>query len=159
MHPMRRADRAASPEAILEILHEADYAVLSLNGTDGLPYGVPLSYAIEQTQEGLCMYFHAAVDGYKLECLNAQPNAHCVVVSRVSTIPEKFSTAYRSVMLEGLVEPLTEEEEKLHGLLLLTTKYSPGLDQKAHDYALRALKKVAVLRMRVRAVSGKQRLL
>ena len=158
MQTMRRADRATSPQDTLEILQEADYAVLSLTGTDGFPYGVPLSYAVEQTPEGLFLYFHAATEGYKLECLNTHPDAHCVVISRVTTIPEKFSTAYRSVMLEGLVEQLTDEKEKLHGLLLLTSKYSPGLDEKARAYALRALHKVTVLRMRVRQMSGKQRL-
>ena len=156
-HPMRRADRAASAEDTMEILHEAQYAVLSLVDPEGHPYGVPLSYAFEETSEGLVLYFHAAVEGRKLDCLRAHPEAHCVVVSGVRTLPEKFSTTYRSVMLEGELRLLEDEPEKIRALLLLASRYSPGLDEAAEKYARKAPQRVTVLRLLCHHVSGKQR--
>lgn len=49
---MRRKDRQITPTEAEQILKDGDYGVLSMLGTNGYPYAVPLNYAyIEKALE------------------------------------------------------------------------------------------------------------
>lgn len=153
MHPMRRKDRLLSQEDAMRILQEGEYGVLSLLTPEGTPYGVPLTYALEQGQR-LSLYMHCARDGRKLDCLQAGKAAHFAVVGATRVVPQRFSIEYESVMLEGTLAEVTDEEEKLHGLLCIAGKYSAAFDGAA--YAAAAGKATRVLRLDVESMSGKQ---
>lgn len=153
MHPMRRKDRLLSEEAAMRILQDGEYGVLSLVTPEGTPYGVPLTYALEQG-ERLSLYIHCARDGRKLDCLKAGTAAHFVVVGATRVVPQRFSIEYESVMLEGTLREVTDEEEKLHGLLRIAGKYSAAFDGAA--YAAAAGKATRVLRLDVESMSGKR---
>ncbi|HJA77042.1 MAG TPA: pyridoxamine 5'-phosphate oxidase family protein [Candidatus Desulfovibrio gallistercoris] len=153
MHPMRRKDRLLSEEAAMRILQDGEYGVLSLLTPEGTPYGVPLTYALEQG-ERLSLYIHCARDGRKLDCLKAGKAAHFVVVGATRVVPQRFSIEYESVMLEGTLCEVTGEEEKLHGLLCIAGKYSAAFDGAA--YAAAAGKATRVLRLDVESMSGKR---
>ena len=56
MVAMRRKDRQVSDEEAMAYLKAAEYGVLSTVGPDGEPYGVPLTYAVE---EGACLPLRA----------------------------------------------------------------------------------------------------
>ena len=64
---IRRKDRILSEEEMFRILEEAPYGVLSTVGEDGIPYGVPISFVYK---EG-AIFFHAAVEGHKLDNIKA----------------------------------------------------------------------------------------
>ena len=160
MHPMRRSDRQTSQEEALSILERADYAVLSLVDPDGEPYGVPLSFVFDRTDNTLL--FHAARGvGRKLDCIAAHQEtdlpAHCTVVTDVRTLPEKFSTEYASVMVSGPVDLLEKTEDKMKALLLLAAKYSPDLTDKAVSYAQGYVEKVDIIRLKATEITGKSR--
>ncbi len=59
MGNMRRIDREISEHEAVELLHKAEYGVLSTVDKSGQPYGVPLSYVYKDN----AIYFHCAVDG------------------------------------------------------------------------------------------------
>ena len=99
MVAMRRKDRQVSDEEAMAYLKAAEYGVLSTVGPDGEPYGVPLTYAVEEDGKGLV--FHCARDGYKLACFGANPRAHFVAVQETNVLPEEFSIEYKSVMVSG----------------------------------------------------------
>ena len=101
MVAMRRKDRQVSDEEAMAYLKAAEYGVLSTVGPDGGPYGVPLTYAVEEDGKGLV--FHCARDGYKLACFAANPRAHFVAVQETNVLPEEFSIEYKSVMVSGLL--------------------------------------------------------
>ena len=62
---MRRALQELSRAESEEILRRGSCGVLALQGDDGYPYTVPLSYCYE----GGRIYFHCAKAGYKLDCI------------------------------------------------------------------------------------------
>ena len=64
---MRRSDKALPNDALVKILQEGEYGVLSTVSADGQPYGVPLNYALQNNN----LYFHCALDGHKLDNLLA----------------------------------------------------------------------------------------
>lgn len=59
---MRRARQALSMDKCIKILETATSGVLCLNGTDGYPYGVPLSYVYADN----ALIFHCAPWGISL---------------------------------------------------------------------------------------------
>ena len=109
MVAIRRKDRQVSDEEAMAYLKAAEYGVLSTVGPDGEPYGVPLTYAVEEDGKGLV--FHCARDGYKLACFGANPRAHFVAVQETNVLPEEFSIEYKSVMVSGLLEERTAKRK------------------------------------------------
>ena len=114
---MRRAKQALAAEEIQQVLEENTSGVLSLID-DKYPYSVPLSYAAEESR----IYFHAANEGKKLDVIKQNPAATFCVIDSDNVIPEKFTTAYRSVTAFGRIE-IAEGSQRYHGLELLAEKY------------------------------------
>ena len=104
---MRKKERALGMEESEEILKNNTYGILSTVGPDGQPYGLPLSYAYRDN----AIYFHCAVEGQKLDNLEANNRVSFCVVGQTCTLPEKFSTIYESVIAFGEVSELTGEEK------------------------------------------------
>lgn len=154
--PMRRGDRQLPDKAAWALLQRGEYGILSTVDETGQPYGVPLSYALE----GETLYFHCA-PGVGLKCSNlaTQEKACFTVVGKTEVLPEKFSTAYESVIAFGTVTPVVDQLDKKRGLLALTGKYSPGWEAQAEAYADRtlAMDGVAVYAFRIHALTGKAR--
>lgn len=151
-YKMRRQDRQLGQEEARQILKENQYGVLSLVGEDGIPYGVPLSYAYQNGR----LYFHGAMEGRKREYFLAHPRASFCVVGKTEVLPEKFSTRYESVIAEGMVKEL-DGEEKVIALSALIEKYSSEFREKGDAYIQRAKDKTCVFCMEIEAMSGKAR--
>lgn len=148
---MRRKDRQATAEEAREWLRDAEYGVLSTVGPDGEPYGVPLTYAVEEGGESLV--FHCAREGRKLACFAAAPRAHFAAVMDTRVLPEEFSIEYKSVMAAGRLEEMEGRDEKIRCAQVVAAKYS---DRNAEDYATRAVDKIRVFRLRIEELSGKR---
>ena len=166
MVAMRRKDRQVSDEEAMAYLKAAEYVlvllagaalaaaeygVLSTVGPDGEPYGVPLTYAVEEDGKGLV--FHCARDGYKLACFGANPRAHFVAVQETNVLPEEFSIEYKSVMVSGLLEEIEDREEKVRCAQVVGDKYSTI---SSEEYANRAADKIRVFRLNIEHISGKR---
>ena len=156
MRAMRRQDRKLEPADVREILTKGDYGTLSTVTPDGAPYGVPISYAYDE--ETNAVYKRCSVEGgQKIDNILANPNACFTVVTDVETLPEKFSTRYRSVVLFGKVEIVEGVERKKFGLKLLAKKYAPAFEEKGLKYIDSAVDSVHVLKLSVAEAAGKGR--
>ncbi|MBP3500440.1 MAG: pyridoxamine 5'-phosphate oxidase family protein [Akkermansia sp.] len=149
---LRRQDRALTEPEACRILQEGEYGILSLQAPEGGGYGVPMNYAWDGAD---FLYLHCAGEGFKLRCLQAQPKAGFVVIRSHSTLPEKFSTAYESVMLQGTCGIVTDEAEKRKALQLLIQQLTPGETARGDAYIDRALAATTVLRFRINSFCGK----
>ena len=148
---MRRF-RQQLPEAdTARILRESTNAVLSLIDTDSTPYGVPISYVWDGADT---IYMHSAVSGRKIDCIRHCGKASLCIVAQDCVVPEEFTTYFKSVIADGDIGIVVDEEEAVMGLRMLADKYSPGLDSTAE--IARGLKHVAVLRLRLNVVRGKE---
>lgn len=150
-YTMRRIRQQLPEEEARRILHGGSNGVLSLVGADGLPYGVPLSFAYDG--EG-AIYFHSAARGRKIDCIGASGECSFCVIDSDCVVPEEFTTYFRSVIVQGTISVVGSREETLKGLELLCRKYSPGIDSAAE--IARCLPRVAVLRLDIVAVTGKE---
>jgi nitroimidazol reductase NimA-like FMN-containing flavoprotein (pyridoxamine 5'-phosphate oxidase superfamily) len=149
---MRRKDRETDEIDARQMLTKGEYGVLSTVGSDGLPYGVPLSYTY---RDGV-IYFHTAPEGRKVENLIAAAQASFCVVGETEVQPEMFSTRYESAIASGEVREL-EGEDKSRALAWLVEKYSPGFVPQGMEYISTSEGATRAFGLYVRHLTGKRR--
>ena len=83
-----------------------------------------------------------------------------VCVGRSDVIGEKYTTAYESAMVFGMVTELTEKEEKLQALRALCQDRAPDHMAMFDGYCTDALlERTAVWKLETEAITGKKRTL
>ncbi len=147
---MRRFRQLLSEEDAKKILSTATNGVLSLADTDG-PYGVPVNFAYDGDSH---IYFHSAVTGHKIDCIEADSRCSFCVVGQDRIVSEEFTSYFSSVIVKGNVYIMNSHDEIMRGLLLLCEKYSPGIDNKKE--IAKSLGHVLVLRLDIESMAGKE---
>jgi nitroimidazol reductase NimA-like FMN-containing flavoprotein (pyridoxamine 5'-phosphate oxidase superfamily) len=119
---MRRTRQELPETETIAMLEACTSGVLAVQGDDGYPYAVPLSFAYEDGK----LFFHSAIAGHKIEALERSEKASFCVIAADDVVPSKFSTRFRSAIVFGKARVVTDDGEKRHALLSLAEKYSPG---------------------------------
>lgn len=151
-HSMRKTERGITREEARTLLVQGEYGVLATCGTDGQPYGVPMSYAVE----GERIYLHGALAGHKMENLTGNDKVSFTVVGRTEVVPSAFTTRFESVVVFGRCAPV-EGTEKRKGLVALLQKYAPEHLEEGILYVEREEERTAVLAITVETMTGKAR--
>ena len=156
MREMRRKDRLLDGTDTLEILKSGEYGVLATVTEDGSPYSVPMSYAFDA--ESHVIYMHCSVDGgQKIDNLRLHPEASFSIIRQTELMPEKFATKYWSANVFGPVTIIENGPEKQKGIEAILRKYSPEHVEKGLKYIEGAIRKIYVLRLDIREITGKAR--
>jgi nitroimidazol reductase NimA-like FMN-containing flavoprotein (pyridoxamine 5'-phosphate oxidase superfamily) len=156
---MRRQDRGLNRPETEEILANGLFGVLSMNGGDDYPYGVPFSYVYGQNH----IYLHCALQGKKLDYIRRDNRvSFCVVqgADPLFILPDTFTMKYQSAMVFGKIYEVADHQEKLQGLIALVEKYfrdDPELLERGKVKAAKSLEKTAVLRIDIDHLTGKVR--
>ena len=148
---MRRFKQQIPLEEAKEILNRATNGVLCLIDADNRPYGVPMSFIYD---EGGKIYFHCAPEGRKIECIRHNGNACFTIIDQDEIHPEKFTTYFRSVIVEGHIKIIDDRNEMTDALRLLSTKYSPGID--CEPEIEKGLDRVSILKLEIESITGKE---
>lgn len=150
-HEMRRAKQRLPLDESLAILEKGSSGVLALwDGEE--PYAVPLSYVYHQGK----LYFHCARAGRKLEAARVCPKASFCVVAADNVIPEKYTTAYRSVIVSGRLRIIEDEAEMVPALRLLAAKYNPLQGEVLDNKIAEGIPRMFMLELSADEISGKQ---
>lgn len=150
---MRRKERMMAEAQARKLLAECTYAVLTTVDQEGQPHSVPVSPVLE----GDRLYFHSAHQGEKLDNIAQNPQVSLCVVGRTQVLLAEMTTAYESVVAQGRAR-LTQGEERLHGLLLVCQKFSPG-QEDAWQQEIERFPKTAVVCVEITHITGKQNLI
>ena len=150
-YKMRRFRQQSTPDIAADMLRNGSNGVLSLVDPDGLPYGVPLSYAFDGDSH---LYFHSDVKGHKIDCIGTGCLCSFCVVAQDKIVPEEFTSYFRSVIVNGRIHVVDDVNEIYKGLLLLCQKYSPGID--AASEISRCIAHVKLLRLDIESITGKE---
>ena len=102
------------------------------------------------------LYFHCARAGRKLEAARVCPKASFCVVAADNVIPEKYTTAYRSVIVSGRLRIIEDEAEMIPALRQLAEKYHPGHSEDAEREISAGLSHMFMLELCADEISGKQ---
>ena len=150
---MRRKDREKSKDFALAVADKCAYAVMATVNPDGSPYCIPLSLA----REGEWLYFHCAMEGQKLDNLRHQNRVCVCCVGDVKPVPGVFSIGYESAVIKGPASEITDREEKIRALFLISERYTPD-NMPAFDEAIvKDLERTGVWKIHIDEISGKER--
>lgn len=151
---VRRQDRLLDESGSIELLRTGEYGILSM--VESLDkeiggYGIPLNYVWDNHS----IYFHCAPEGYKLDCLKENPKVSFSVIGHTKVISHKFTTAYESIVVRGIVFMELTEKECMKALLLILDKYSPNNKEIGMKYAEKSFHRTNIIRLDIIEVSGK----
>ena len=155
---MRRIDRQITDKTeLLEIIGRYKVFRIGMFSPDEGLYIVPLNYGYEFGTQGLILYFHCALSGYKVNILEKNNNICFEIdggyVPIFSESPCKFSNAYESIIGWGKAEPILDLSEKKQAMGIITKRFMEG----DFEFSDNNIKNVAVYRIIVSSFTGKRR--
>ena len=138
------------------ILDEALIAHLGF-AVDGQPYVIPTLHA----RVGDSVYVHGSAASRTLKHL-AQGFPACLTVTLVDGVVLarsifNHSLNYRSVVVLGHAEPVTERTEKLEALVAFSERILPGRWAEVREPSAKELKATSILRLPITEASAKVR--
>lgn len=128
------------------VISSCDVCVVGMVDKENLPYTIPLNFGYH---DGV-LYLHTGPSGRKVEVLKNNPKV-CIVMStdhkmyhQSEEVACSYGMRYKSVMIKGEVEFITDMDEKINALNIVMKNYSPKTD---FQYSEPALKNVNVMRV------------
>jgi len=150
---MRRKKQALPPAECAAILERGTSGVLALQGDDGYPYAVPISYVYD----GTSLFFHCAKSGHKLDAIHRSEKASFCVIDQDQVIPEAYTTGFRSVIAFGRIRLLEASVEKRTAIEKLAIKYAPEDTPEKRRAAIdRDWTSLCMLEMQIDHMTGKE---
>ena len=153
---MRRKDREITDfNEIIDIIKKCDVCRIALND-DEYPYVVPLNFGLDVQGNKVFFYFHAAMEGKKLDLIAKDNRATFEMDCDHNFIlyEERMSCTmgYASVIGHGTIE-IVADEDKYESLKILMRQYH------AEDFKFNTdmMKVTTVLKMTVTDMLGKRR--
>jgi putative nitroimidazole resistance protein len=167
---MRRKDREISFEDGLEIIDKSDFGVISCIDDDKI-FSIPISIVRDE----MSIFIHGANDGSKsrlfqngkdvvLTCaIDVKVPAFsddeiykAIVDNRASSI---FTTEFKSAVVNTKAYEITDINQKIHVLKILSQKYTPNY-MSAFDAAIKqSLKHTRIYELKIINLSAKAKIL
>ena len=151
---VRRQDRLLDEESALELLKAADFGFLAMQAEEGGGYGVPLNYVYDESEE--VVFLHCAPEGRKLRCIEQEPRVTFTIIGKdCHVVPNKFTEAYKSLVLTCRAEMVKNEEERRRAMRLFVDKLSPNDRIVGYKYVEKSLHRTAIICLHVDHFTGK----
>ena len=126
-----RAGRRLSEEETLDLLRKELRGVLSVQGDDGYPYGIPLNHYY--CEEDGKLYFHSGKAGHKVDAIKRCDKASfCVYDSGVKEEGD-WALTIRSAVVFGRIE-IIEDQKTVYSIAeKLSRKFTDDADYIANE--------------------------
>lgn len=151
---IRRQDRLLSQEKAYDLLRKGEYGILSMVSEENTGYGIPINFVYDDADR---IYFHCAMEGKKLRCLEKNDRVSFCIIGKTSVISHQFTTAYESVMVSGTMDIHLSDTERRYGLSLLLDKYCPNDKEVRLKYIEKSFHRTNVIRLNISSFSGKSK--
>ena len=153
---MHRVEREITDrDKVIDILRRAQYAVISMC-RDSEPYIVTMNCGYDEQANAL--YFHAALEGLKLDFIEANPTVCGTVIEDKGYLSGKCAHAYRTAVFRGEMHTVEELDDKKHGMQILLDQLEDDPDEikRTQLKTDEAYERVRILRLDIDEISGKQ---
>lgn len=150
---MRRKDREMDEKFAFYVTDKCDYAVLSMVTPEGFPYCIPITIA----RDGNVIYFHSAMEGFKVDVLRNNPNICMSCVGDTNKPEDKFTTEFESSIIRGQSSEVTDDTEKIHALKLICQRHSPNNMYNFSKAAEKSLPRTGVWKITIDSITGKRK--
>lgn len=148
---MRRKKQLLSNEETIEILKSCTAGVLGVNGDDGYPYTVPVSYTYEDGK----LFIHSAKQGHKIDSIANNDKVTFCVINKDDVVQETFTTHFSSVSIFGRARILTDDAEIRYAHEKLVEKYSPDFIKEGHKAFEKEWNLMYLIEIKVEHMTGK----
>ena len=152
----KRERQITDPQQIRHILDTANVLHLGLC-VDNEPYVVPMNYGYTMDDSRLTLYLHSALQGKKLDMIQANPNVFfemdCDRMPFDGDKPCQYGLVYSSVMGRGTAHIVEDVEEKKRAMAILMKTQT----RKDFEFNDRLVSIVAVIRIDVAEYTAKHR--
>lgn len=150
---MRKANQEITDKLILEeILKQTQICRLAMID-NGNPYILPFNFGYYQN----CIYIHSAPKGKKIDLLSKNPKVCFEIEQHAELIKDetacKWSTLYRSIVGYGIVEIISDFEEKKCGLEIIMKQH--GANGKM-EFDSKEVEFIVILKLTISSMTGKQ---
>ena len=119
---LTRIKQKLSPEEAIEILKAEPRGVLSVNGDDGYPYGMPMDHWY--CEEDGCIYFHSGSTGHKIDAIRKHDKASFCVYDQGYRKEGEWALNIRSVIVFGRIKIVEDKEKAIAVTRKLSYKYT-----------------------------------
>ena len=119
---LTRIKQKLSHEEIVEILKAEPRGVLSVNGDDGYPYGMPMDHWY--CEEDGCLYFHSGKKGHRTDAMRRCDKASYCVYDSGYRKEGEWSLNIKSVIVFGRIEILEDHQQAIAMTRQLSYKYT-----------------------------------
>ena len=155
---MRRKDREiTSFDEQLKIIDACDVCRLGLVDDEDYPYILPLNFGYEVIDNELVLYFHGALEGYKYELIDKNNKASFELDCNHDLYSNReigyCTMNYSSIMGKGVVEYVTDQQEKFKALTVMTDKYH--MDH--FEFNPKAIPRTRVFKLTVTSMTAKHK--
>ena len=106
---MRREKQTLTFEECVELLNAETRGVLSVNGDDGYPYGLPINYYYDEKENKI--YFHGGTIGHRVDAINNDPKVSFCVFGQEEKKEEDWAYYVKSVIIFGKARAVEDYEE------------------------------------------------
>lgn len=149
---MRRKKQQLEQNECIEILKTQKRGVLSLNGDDGYPYGLPIDFWYDDKSGKIC--FHASKQGHKADAISRSDKASFCVYDEGYAREGEWALNIRSVIVFGRIKAVESTEEAERICRNLALKFTDD-KQYIDDEISKHLKRVMCLELTPEHISGK----
>lgn len=147
---MRRYKQQLTQGECINILETEPRGVLALLGDDDYPYAIPMSHVYTDGK----IYFHGAKDGHKNDAVRKYSKcSYCVMDNGVKKENEWWYT-FKSIIVFGKIQIVTDDNEKIEKLRLLGNKFFPTAEETEQEIE-RLLDRTEVFELTIEHISGK----
>lgn len=149
---MRLKDQLIPEKDAIDVIKRNGDGILSVNGDEGYPYGVPVNYAYDDGK----IYFHCAKAGHKLDAIRKDGKVCFTIRDANEVDAEEFNTYYRSVILFGKARVVEDEKDMRNALRIIAGRFSPEFLDKAEMYINKNIARTSVVIIDIEHIAGKQ---
>ena len=119
---MMRKKQQISREECLQVLRSQTRGVLSVQGDDGYPYGMPMNHWY--SDEDGCIYFHCGRAGHRMDALSRCSKASLCVYEQGERENGAWAYTVRSVIVFGRVDVIDDMEKIVDITAKLSRKFT-----------------------------------
>ena len=148
---MRRKKQLLPENETIEILSAHTSGVLGVNGDDGYPYTVPVSYIYKDNK----LFFHCAKEGHQIDSIKKDDKVTFCVIDKDDVVQEAFTTHFRSVIVFGRARILTEDSERKHAMDIIVQKYSPDYIGESRQAIESSWARLCLVEVEIEHMTGK----
>lgn len=148
---MRRSGQQLPDKETETILACGREGVLAVTA-GGWPYAVPVNYCWKDGK----IIIHSAREGHKIDAVRENDKVSFCVVAEKTVIPEKYTTAYKSVIVFGRARLIEDPEAMTPFLDALAERFTGAPEEERQAYIRKYLARVAVIVIEPEHITGKE---